>query len=283
MARKRLRKNYYKNSIAKRFAIIIQRFIFCSKIVSVIVVLHLLSFLYIFCYDFLTQYDYFRTESLVVTGADWLSETEVLEQTQIEKGMNILSVNLSTARKRLLLHSWISEAEVSRELPSRINIKIEEHKPLAILNVGRKFLINSHGEVFKEMSGSDPDNLPVIEGLEFADLNVHGEPRSIPFNAVMYALELGQKSNSVLPYRLIRKIHVDREMGLTMYAFDNIRAIKIGYNDYPRKYAKLKNVLLYLRKKEGFSHIESIDLNNLNRIVVNPTKIDSPTVDQKEV
>ena len=283
MGRNQLRKNYYKNSVARRRAIILQRFIFCSKILSVVVVLQFVSFLYIFCHDFLTQHDYFRAKSLVVTGANLLSEKEILEQAQINKGVNILAVNLSAARKRLLSHSWISEAEVSRELPSEIHIRIKEQKPLAVLDFGRKFLVNSHGEVFKEMTSSDPQNLPIVDGLEFPDINVDGEPRSIPFKAVMNVLELGQKSDSVLPYRRIRRIQVDREIGLTIYASDHIRAIKIGYNDYPRKYAKLKNVLLYLKKRDDFLQIESIDLNNINRIVVRPTKIDPPTVDQKEV
>jgi cell division protein FtsQ len=123
----------------------------------------------------------------------------------------------------------------------------------------------------------------VISGLEFSDINVKGETRSIPFDAVMKILALGQHSGSVLPCSTIKKIQVDREMGLTIYAFDHIREIKIGYNNYPDKYAMLKDVLFYLKKNDGFSRLESIDLNNLNRIVVNPAKIDSATKGHKEV
>jgi cell division protein FtsQ len=187
------------------------------------------------------------------------------------------------ARKRLLAHSWITEAEVSRDLPSGINIKIKEHKPLAVLDLGRKFLINTSGEIFKEMAASDPDQLPIISGLEFSDINTCGKPRSMPFNAVMNVLELGQKCKSVLPCELIKKIQVDREMGLTIYAFDRIKAIKIGYNDYPNKYDRLKNILVHLKEKLGFSHLESIDLNNLNRIVVHPKTMESPAGGHKEV
>jgi len=232
---------------------------------------------------FLTQCDYFRAEKLVVTGTDRLSEKQVLEQAHIKKGINIISVNLSMARKRLLAHSWITEAEVGRDLPSGINIKIKEHKPIAILDLGRKFLINTSGEIFKEMAVSDPDQLPIISGLAFSDINTRDKPRSIPFNAVMNVLELGQKCKSVLPHKLIKKIQVDREMGLTIYAFDRIKEIKIGYNDYPNKYNKLKNILAHLKKRQGFSHLESIDLNNLNRIVIHPTKKESPARGHKEV
>jgi len=283
LGRKHIRSNYYKNSAAKKRNRIIRRLIFCIKTAGVIVALQLVSFVFIFSYDFLTQCDYFRAEKLVVTGTDRLSEKQVLEQAQIKKGINIISVNLTMARKRLLAHSWITEAEVSRDLPSGINIKIKEHQPLAILDLGRKFLINTSGEIFKEMAVSDPDQLPVISGLAFSDINTRDKPRSIPFNAVMNVLELGQKCKSVLPYKLIKKIQVDREMGLTIYAFDRIKEIRIGYNDYPNKYDRLKNILVHLKKRQGFSHLESIDLNNLNRIVIHPTKKESPAQGHKEV
>lgn len=283
MGRKHIQRNYYKNSTAKKRNRIIKRLVFCIKTAVVVAALQLVSFLFLFSYDFLTQCDYFRAEKLVVTGADRLSEKQILQQAQITKGINILSVNLSMARKRLLAHSWITEAEVSRDLPSEINIRIKEQKPLAILDLGRKFLINTSGEIFKEMAVSDPDQLPIVSGLEFSDINVRDKPRSIPFKAVMNVLELGKKSNSVLPYKLIKRIQVDREMGLTIYAFERIKVIKIGYNDYPNKYARLKNILAHLKKRRGFSHLKSIDLNNLNRIVVNPTKRKSPAGGHKEV
>jgi cell division protein FtsQ len=243
----------------------------------------LLSFIFIFSYDFLTQCDYFRAEKLVVTGTDCLSEKQVLEQAQIKKGINIISVNLSMTRKRLLAHSWINEADVSRDLPNGINIRIKEHRPLAILDLGRKFLINTSGEIFKEMTASDPDQLPIISGLEFSDINTRDKPRSIPFASVMNVLELGQKCKSVLPCKLIKKVRVDREMGLTIYAFDRIKEIKIGYSDYANKYESLKNILVHLKEMQGFSYLESIDLNNLNRIVVHPTTMELPARGHKEV
>jgi cell division protein FtsQ len=281
--RKHIRRNYYKNSAAKKHNKIITRLVFSIKTAGVIAALLLLSFVFIFSYDFLTQCDYFKAEKLVVTGMDRLSEKQVLEQAQIKKGINIISVNLSMTRKRLLAHSWITEADVSRDLPNGIHIRIKEHQPLAVLDLGRKFLINSSGEIFKEMAASDPDQLPIINGLEFSDINTRDKPRSIPFNAVMSVLELGQKCKSVLPCKLIKKIRVDREMGLTIYAFDRIKEIKIGYNDYPTKYDRLNNILVHLKELPGLSHLESIDLNNLNRIVVHPTTMESPARGHKEV
>lgn len=281
--RKRIRKNYYKNSGAGKRNKMLKRFVFGLKLTVVGTALVFVSLLFVFSYDFLTQCEYFKAKGLMVIGTHRLTQNQVLKQANITNGVNIFSVNLSKVRRRLLAHSWIEDAEVRRELPSGINIRIKEQKPLAVLDLGRKFIINSHGEVFKEMDKADHCNLPMISGLEFSDINVKGELRSIPFDAVMKILGLGQKPESVLPYSLIKKIHVDREMGLTIYAFDHIREIKIGYNNYPDKYAMLKDVLFYLKKNGGFSRLESIDLNNLNRIVVNPAKIESATKGRKEV
>ena len=245
------------------------------KLATVGAALLFVSLLFVFSYDLLTQCNYFRAKSLKVAGIHRLTQEKVLQQAKIISGVNIFSVNLIKARKRLLAQPWIEDAQISRDLPSGIDIRIKEQDPLAILDLGRKFIINTQGEIFKEMDAADRCRLPVIGGLEFSDINVKGEPRSAPFDAVMKVLTLGQKSESILPYNSIKKIDVDREMGLTIYAFDHIKEIKIGYNDYPSKYAMLKDVLFYLEKEGGFSQLESIDLNNLNRIVVNPVKLES--------
>ncbi|MDI6686649.1 MAG: FtsQ-type POTRA domain-containing protein [Desulfobacterales bacterium] len=277
-----MRQNYYKNSLAKRRAKVIQRIISCFKIIVAVSLMTAMSVVFIFGYDLLTQCDYFRANSIIVKGTSRLSQNQIIKHSGIDQGINIFSVNLFATRKRLLAHPWIADAEVRRELPDGINIRIKEHKPLAVIDLGRKFLINDHGEIFKELAASDPSDLPVIIGLEFSDLDVSGKSRNIPFNAVMHVLELGQKPGSIIPNKLLKVIRVDREIGITLYAFDGIKAIKLGYNNYPNKYERLKNVLFYMEKGHVFSDFDTIDLKNLDRIVVNPVRIGSPAMDYKE-
>lgn len=287
MERKRTRRNFYKNSTAKQRAKIMEYFKASLKISAGIAALLLVSFIFIFGYDFLTQTDYFKAESFSVTGIDKLTKEQVLKQARLDRGVNILSVNLSEVRKRLIAHLWIVEAEVSRELPSKIHIRIKEQKALAVIDLERKFLINTAGEIFKEVSATDPDDLPIVSGLKFSDINVLEETRSLPFDAVMQVLKLGQNPNSFLPNTLIKRIHVDREIGLTIYApafaSGMISTIKLGYHNYPGKYAGLKTVLAYIKKRNELSRLVSIDLNNLDRIVVLPVSNESPANDQKEV
>jgi len=191
-------------------------------------------------------------------------------------------VNISAVRMKLLSHPWIAEAEVMREMPSKIKIRITEHTPLAILDMGRKFIMNTEGEIFKEWRTQDPANLPVVTGLGYKDLNSYGKPSNIQHAAVMDALNFGDKAKRSIRGMNIRRIHVDREIGLTLYAFDGIRSVELGYHDYAGKYEQLEKIIGYLKKKSWLVNVDSIDIKDKDRIVIKPVLMESPA-EQKEV
>ena len=283
LARRKTRKNYFKNSAAKRQARRWQYLKGIAKIGSGLLLVAAMSFAFIFGYDLFTQSDYFSSRNIRVEGSHRLNQQEVIAHAKLNLGLNIFSVNLTTTRKRLLAHPWISEADVSREIPKSIHIRIREHEPLAIIDMGRKFLLNRKGEIFKEWHRADPVSLPLVYGLTFSDLNVGSRPVNRPFKAVMTVLKLGLQSNSIIPNRNIKSIHVDKDIGLTVYADNRLGALKLGYGDYSDKYKRLEEVLAYLEKKEKIMAMKSIDLNNLDRIVVNLNMDKSPAVGHKEV
>jgi len=273
-----------------------RRLIAGLKAITGIALVGVVSCGFIFVHDFLTQSDYFNARNLKIQGFSRLTERQIANQAQVNQGINILAVNLSAVRTKLLNHPWIAEAEIRREIPAGLSIKIEEHRPVAILDLGPKFLINTKGEIFKEWEKTDPSNLPIINGLELSDVKVHshsirtdgdvfggnfraadGSPvSSVPFDAVMNVLHLGQTSDTILPNRRIKKIQVDREIGLTLYAaFNRIKIINLGFDDYADKYHVLANLLAYIKNHHSISDFDRIDLNNVNRVVVNPIKFES--------
>jgi cell division protein FtsQ len=281
--KKKIRKNYYKNSPAKQLAHRLQQAVNAIKILFGLTAVAAMSFLFIFGYDFLTQSNYFKASQISVFGHELLTEQEVLHQTGLSTGINIFSVNLATTRKLLLAHPWIAEAEVSRDIPSGISIRIQEQKPLAIIDIERRFLLNTQGEIFKEWKPADPFNLPIVSGLEFSDLNLGGTNYSQPFNAVMSVLKLGQKNGSVLSNKQISKIEIDKDIGLTIHVNSSLGTIKLGYDNYPSKYKRLQEVLCYIEDGSSLENVKSIDLNNPDRIVVNINMETSSAVNHKEV
>ena len=261
-------------------------FLLAFKMVVAIASVAAVTGLFILVHDVLTQCDYFKVDKLTISGTQPLTKEQVVRQAQVGQKVNILAVNLSLVRKRLLAHPWISEAEISREIPSGLNIRIKEHTPLAVVDVGEKFLINHQGTVFKAWDASDAVNLPEINGLSASDLTVYGQPglsksrgetgHTAPFKSVMKVLELGEKQGSILPNGSVKRIHVDRQIGITIYAFDRVKTINLGNGNYTEKYNKLANLFSYLKRQQSISDFDRIDLNNIQRVVVNPIKIVSP-------
>jgi cell division protein FtsQ len=249
----------------------------------------LLSFLFIFCYDLITQCSYFKAKKITVSGIHRLSENLVYKKAQIKPGMNIMAVNLAAARKRLLTHPWIVEVQIRREIPSAIHIQIREHRELAVVDLGRRFLIDEDGNIFKECDPADPRDLPVIHGLRYSDLNVRqkvaapGLKENMQstdakktaagslYDAVITVLRLSNTAGTVVPNKEIKKIQVDRQIGLTVYAYERTKAIKLGFNNFADKYAILKTIVAYLKHGGALNlnDIDSIDLNNPDRIIVN--------------
>jgi cell division protein FtsQ len=283
LAKKKIRRNYYRNSTAQRRAHYWQRIRAAFKLLFSVGAVTAMSLLFIFGYDLLTQSSFFKTEEIKVAGGLRLSPAQVVQQAQIEPGMNIFAINLAKVRKHLLSHAWIADARIRREIPDKVMIQIDEHEPLAILDLGRRFMINAQGTIFKEWHRSDPQHLPVVKGLTLSDINLNGGRRSVPFKAVMQVLKLGRKPQSILPNHMIKRIVVDPDMGLTLYAFDQPKQIKLGYENYDIKYGRLGNVLVYLKRQRHFANYASIDLNHSDRIVVHLDRSTSTGKRHKEV
>ena len=297
--RQQSRKNYRKGTKRKRRFAFLRRLATAFYVIAGVAALLITSVLFVFVHDVITQCDYFKALSFKIAGAQRLSQNQIIEAARVQKGMNVLDVNLAMARKRLLAHPWIADAEIRREIPAGLHIKIQEHSPLAIIDLGRKFLLNENGRVFKEWTDRDPANLPLVSGLALSDIRVHGKtaaqpslngmdpsqlehPQNDPFEAVMQVLRLGRQTRSILSNRNIRQIKVDREIGITLVAFKQMKTILLGYYNYPLKFNMLKDILSHGKHRRSFPEFDRIDLNNVNRIVVNPvSKI--PSGDHKEV
>jgi cell division protein FtsQ len=281
-SKKKLKNRYKKKGLPQNRLLVWKRLATGLKVCTGLTLLAVISAFFVFGHDLLTQCDYFSARRIQIQGLHRLDREQICSQARIRPGVNIMHVNLGLTRKRLVAHPWIDEAEVRRELPDGIIIRITEHTPLALLDMGEKFLIDTNGEIFKRYSSSDPERLPSISGLTYFDLNVAGAPRSPAYSAVLDVLKLGMDLKSTVPNHLIEKIQVDPEMGLTLLAFDRTTVIKLGYDNYPDKYIRLKNVLCYLGRQSNLPDIRQIDLNNIDRIIVN-TNMPGTNAHHKEV
>ncbi|MGD8758582.1 MAG: FtsQ-type POTRA domain-containing protein, partial [Deltaproteobacteria bacterium] len=227
MVRKRVRKNYYKNSLARKKERIVRRCVLFLKLWFVAVAMGGTSLLFILGHDALTQSAYFEAQTISVEGNHRLSKRTILEQAGVTLHDNILAMNLRLLRQRLLADPWICAAEVERKLPDSIHIRVRERAPVAILKLNRLFYLDETGQVFKSVEPSDQVRVPVVTGLKVSDIDLNGQGHSPVFKAMMEVLHLSRLHGSILPLDAIHNIHADPEMGLTLCGFEKGLAIKL--------------------------------------------------------
>lgn len=227
--------------------------------------------IFIFGYDALTQCDYFRAAAIAVDGERRLSEQMILEAADIQCGDNILAVNLGRVRKRLVAEPWIKNAGIRRELPSRLIIRIAEHRPLAVLDVGRCFLIDQAGDIFKEAAPAEMSDLPIIAGIDYANWKSPENPETRTYAAVMAMLEALEKNTVLFDSQGVQEISVDPEIGLTLRASAPVATVHMGYGAYAKKFERLGRVFARLRADPELPEIKSVDAHNPDRMIATPT------------
>jgi len=229
-----------------------------------------MSLVFVYCHDWITHCDYFRAEKVIVSGTDRLDPVAIQKVANLWEGVNVLSVNLSMVRKRLLSEPWIADVEIRREFPATITIAIREHRPLAVIDLGRPFLINTEGRIFKETEHGRFAQLPIITGIDYLDWRMEGKPGSQVFDAVMDVLLLGSDRAHLLNNERIDQIIVDREIGLTLRTESPVSVIELGYGDFEKKYQRFTRISDHLNRTEQKQIFYSLDLRNPDRIVARP-------------
>ncbi len=279
------RKNRYKKKTpVKNRAMTLKqsiRILFKSTFLALMIVG--MSLVFIFIHDVLTQCDYFKAEAITVEGFQRLTPDQILTTAEIQEGDNLVALNLKMIRKKLLAHPWIAEADIRRTFPGSIDIRIREQEPLAVLDFGKQFLINSSGVIFKEAQKCEISGVPVMSGIEYADWKTLETPSTSVFVSVLEILNIGRSAETILPNTIIKNIHVDREIGLTLETDGPVRTIQLGYGGYREKYSRLEKILSYVEQNDDIAYIEEIDLRNPDHIVARPGNEQLSEKDEKEV
>jgi len=88
---------------------------------------------------------------------------------------NYFTLDLRRAQNAFEAVPWVRHAVVRRVWPNRINVQLEEHRPVALwlMKDGDDQLVNQQGEVFQANLGDvEDDGLPMLEGPEGSSAEV---------------------------------------------------------------------------------------------------------------
>lgn len=238
------------------------------KLTVMMVMLLTFSALFMAGYAAVIQWDYFSTHTIHVFGQKRLTKAKILAQADIQPGDNLLALNLHMVRERLLANPWVESASISREIPGTLEIRITEQQALARLDLGRQFLINERGRIFKEVGPEDPKQLPLVSGIAYGDISLGDDALTPAVAAVLEVLKMSKAPESAIPYSTIARLHLDKQMGITLTLTEGNRCIKLGFDHYEAKYKRFEQLRRHLESNHKWQDFKDVDLNNPCRVVV---------------
>jgi cell division protein FtsQ len=180
-----------------------------------------------FGYQWLMTSDRFAVKEIEVRGTERTNREQVLELASISRGDNIFRLGRDDIERALEHHPWIRRASVTRQLPRRLIIDIEENQPAAVVELDGLYLADATGAVFKraEVDKGETSGLPVITGIG------RDEYLSDPDAAqakIRRGLEIHRTYHDRADRPSLGEIHFDPHRGLTLVTYDNAVAIRLG-------------------------------------------------------
>lgn len=226
-----------------------------SIIITFILIILILA-TYLFC-----RSDYFLIDNIEVLDNHRLTEKEVLELSNIERGSNIFYQDLKSPTEKIIQRPYIKDVKISRKLPDTIIIEVIERTPLAII-------ISSHGEFFKidkdkvcleKIDKVSRNELPMITGIEVTNNISPG--KNITAEGISVGIETARilwNHHNAQDY--FNEIRVLDENNIVLYTFEDIE-IRFGdINNMRNKFELFKSVYEIKKEKGKLDNLEYIDV-----------------------
>jgi cell division protein FtsQ len=106
----------------------------------------------------------FTVKNIRVEGCMRVDGTEAVRQSGIAPGMRMMKLSTAAARMAIERIAWVRRARVVRQFPGTVVIRLEERKPIALVNCGRVRYLDEDG-VLLPLFAATYSNLPVVSGF----------------------------------------------------------------------------------------------------------------------
>lgn len=210
--------------------------------------------------DILLSHSYFSVEEIRVRGGEKVGGSEIVAMAGMNHGMNIWKIDPAVIERKVGKHPWVKRVLVRRELPRRVVIEVEERQAKGIVVLGKLYYVDADGFIFKEVEEGEKTELPMLTGLQQADLasQAHATRQKI-----REALKLAEMMAGA-PLAL-SEIHFPAQGGLVLYPMVYPVAVQMGWGDWQGKLERLERVLAMWKDRER--QLASLDLSFRDQVV----------------
>lgn len=136
----------------------------------------------------------FAVSDIGLAGADRTSAADVYAAIGVERGQSIFTVDAAEIRTRLLDLPWVGDAEVRRNLPGSLSIRLIEKRPFALWQSGKSLVvIERSGAVITDADSGSFDHLPLFAGNGAPEAASAFLDAARPYRAVFARLQMIQR------------------------------------------------------------------------------------------
>lgn len=209
-------------------------------------------------YQGLSRSVFFQIEKVDIKGCKRTTPAEILAWSGLDIQTNLWTIRTGRLKEKLEADPWIARAEIDKNWPNRVAIRIRERKAVAILSKEQGlFFVDRKGVVFAEVLATDDHDYPIITvGQEQAEK----ETTEMMEEALAFIRFAGDGS-AAAPKQNVSEIHLAENGDLTVFMADHPVPISMGRGEVRKKYHMLSKVLSWLYRKEKFEAATSIDMN----------------------
>ena len=112
---------------------------------------------------------FFHVQEIIILGNSRVNEADIYDRLEISRSSNILLLDTSAAKRRVMSNLFIGDVSFRRDLPRRLYVLVQERRPSAYVQhtPGNLLVLDDNGRVL-EIRSQFREALPLLEGLQFS-------------------------------------------------------------------------------------------------------------------
>jgi cell division protein FtsQ len=213
---------------------------------------------------YMTSLNNLSLREIRVSGLHVMGKEELRRLAGVRWGENLLKIDVKRVCNNIKRDPWIADVAVKKVFPDKVDIKVEERKPIAAIDMGRYFyLMDIKGEVFLRLNDEEAKGYLIIKGLREEDLEKDDQTvQRFIWDAIALFPLLVERGLEDFDC-----IEINRYSGLTLISRSRGISVNIGQEEFERRLDRLRTIL-GLNSHQRFKQIVSIDLSFPNQAII---------------
>jgi len=188
----------------------------------------------------------FLVKELVVDGNRRTSREEIIRALGFASRQLIFTSDLEKIHARVEALPFVREARIRRRWPDRLEIRIREYRPVALLYLDRLYMVDEQGKVLAPVPENESLDYPLINGVTLEQWRKQPRVWRRLLRQATTVLKLWEKMG--WPEQ-VAQIGLDEVCGLTVFTTPEVWELQLGRRNFRRRLNHWRRVLAFLGER----------------------------------